>query len=315
MVPEHTPEKGERMPRSKQLVLAAFVALVVIAGCARKEHPSALYVLQELETASAVKNPEERIERLNIFVRNHANSPYRILAYRRVFDAMMGDLKDEAGASRYLAEALAKETDESVRGDLLYAKFSHLYESNKGAALTLADSLLSVESAPRLFLYMGYDLMDCKERPELAERCFLKSADLTPLPILRSQAVAMAGVYLESIGKKDEARKYLAAAAGNPEADMTMGKLLWEEGEKDRALDTYIRCAARMPGAREWVKLDSLYAIVHASAGNLDERIASLRIVDEGPLPEARFVDINGESHDLSMLKGTKIVINALSPT
>jgi hypothetical protein len=125
----------------------------------------------------------------------------------------------------------------------------------------------------------------------------------------------MAGVYLAIIGKKDDAKKYLAMAEGNPEADMMMGSLLWKNGEREKALDAYIRCTARMPGARKMVRLDSLYAIVYPGASNLNEKIMALRIVDEGPLPEAQFIDLDGASHDLSKLRGTKIVINALSPT
>ncbi len=35
----------------------------------------------------------------------------------------------------------------------------------------------------------------------------------------------------------------------------------------------------------------------------------------EDPLPEGRFVDLGGRPYDFSKLKGTKVVINALSPT
>lgn len=294
---------------------AAILSVLVFEGCTPRERPSALYVLEELEAASAVKKPQERVSRLDIFIKSHADHPYRMIAYQRALDALAKDMKDDSAVARYLDQVLAKEKDVSPRGDLLYWKFSHLYETNKTAALALADSLLPAERSPRLFLYMGYDLSDNKDRPDLAEKCFLKAAELAALPLMKAQATAMAGTYLESIGKKDEAMVYLKEAAGNPDADEAMGKILWADGKKDEALDAYICCVARMPGARKLVKLDSLYALVHPEAKDLNDKIMTLRIVDEGPLPEGQFVDLEGKSYDFSKLKGTKVVINALSPT
>jgi tetratricopeptide (TPR) repeat protein len=297
------------------LLAGGMCCAFALGGCAPRENPSALYVLEELETASAVKKPQERVSRLDIFIKSHPASPYRMLAYQRALDALAKDMRDDSAAARYLDQALAREKDVAARGDLLYWKFSHLYETDQPAALALADSLLPVERSPRLFLYMGYDLSENKARPDLAEKCFLEAAALATQPIMKQQAIAMAGTYLESIGKKDEAVPYLKEAAGNPDADMTLGKILWGEGDRNEALDAYIRCVARMPGARKYVRLDSLYAIVHPGATDLDGRIMTLRIVDEGPLPDGTFVDLDGRTYDLSKLKGTKVVINALSPT
>jgi hypothetical protein len=70
-----------------------------------------------------------------------------------------------------------------------------------------------------------------------------------------------------------------------------------------------------MPGARATTKLDSLYALVNPGAKDLDETIMALRIGDEGPMPGGIFVDLDGRSYDLAKLKGTKIVLYALSPT
>ncbi len=297
------------------LVVAAISAALVLGGCTSRERPSALYVLEELETASAVKSPKERVSRLDIFVKSHPASPYRMLAYERALDALAKDMKDDAAARRYLDGALEREKGPAARGDLLYWKFSRLYETDKPAALALADTLLASERSPRLFLYMGYDLSESKERPDLAEKCFLKAAGLAALPLMKQQATAMAGMYLESIGKKDQAVAYLEEAAGNPDADEAMGGILWAEGKKAEALEAYIRCVARMPGARKYVKLDSLYALVHPGAKDLNDKIMAQRIVDEGPLPGGTFVDLEGRSYDLAKLKGTKVVINALSPT
>lgn len=295
--------------------IAAAVSILIVAGCAKRERPIALYVLEELEAASAVKKPEDRISRLDIFIRNHADHPYRSLAYERVLEAMYGEVKDPAGAERYIARALARETDPSVRGDILFARFSRLNEADSTAAFAFAESLLAVERSPRLFLYIGYDLMGRAAVSGLAERCFVKAAELYESPAMRAQAYAMAGVNLAITGKKDEARKYLAMAEGNPSADMMMGGLLWASGDRERALDTYIRCAAVMPAVRARERLDSLYAMVHPGAKDLGDKIIALRIVDEGPLAAGRFVDLDGREYDLPKQGGGKTVIIALSPT
>ena len=70
-----------------------------LAGGARSaRRPSALYILEELEAASAVKDPAERVERLSIFIGNHPDHPYRFLAYSAgVRDARHGDEGRGAG--------------------------------------------------------------------------------------------------------------------------------------------------------------------------------------------------------------------------
>jgi tetratricopeptide (TPR) repeat protein len=304
------------MTRSVMLLVLATVILGLLAGgCARREQTSALYILEELEAASAVKDPSARVERLSIFIANHADHPYRFLAYNRMFETLGTDMKDEAGLEKRFAEALAKEKDPSARGELLLGRFTRIMEADKPAATAFADSMLIAERSARLFLIMGYYLMDPKADRDLALKCFLKSADLSAGAYEKAQAIAMAGTVLEEQGKRDEAKRYLAMAAGNPEADFLMGKILWDEGKRKEAVDAYISCAARMPGARAEVKLDSLYAIVEPGANDLDEAIMARRIGDGGPMPGGAFVDLNGRSYDLSNLKGKKMVLVAMSPT
>lgn len=304
------------MARSVMHLMLALVVIALLAGgCGRREGTSALFILEELEAASAVKDPSERVERLSIFIGNHPDQPYRFVAYGRMLETLGTEMKDEAGMEACLAEALRVETDAAARGELLLGKFIHLMEKGNAAAAAFADSLIPTERSPRLFLIMGYYLMDPKADRDLAVKCFLRSADLSTGQYEKAQAIAMAGAVLEEQGKRDEAKRYLAMADGNPEADLLMGKLLWEEGNRKGAIDAYVACAARMPGARAEVRLDSLYALVDPGAKDLDELIMARRIGDEGPMPEGIFVDLDGKSYDLSKLKGTKIVLYALSPT
>ncbi|MCX5754200.1 MAG: hypothetical protein NTW97_11275 [Candidatus Krumholzibacteria bacterium] len=299
----------------RQIVLALAVLALLAGGCAKREGTSALFVLEELEAASAVKNPAERVERLSIFIGNHPDHPYRFMAYNRMLETLGTEMKDETGMEKRLAEALGKETDFTARGELLLGKFVYLMEKDKSAAAAFADSLFLTERSPRLFLIMGYYLMDPKVDQDLAARCFLRSADFSTGQYEKAQAIAMAGTVLEERGKRDEAKRYLELAIGNPDADLLLGKILWEEGKQTEALDAYVSCAAHMPGARADVKLDSLYALVNPGARDLDEAIMAKRIGDEGPMPEGVFVDLDGKPYDLSKLKGAKIVLYALSPT
>lgn len=297
------------------LVAAAVLCALLAGGCAKRETPSALYILEELEAASAVKDPAERIERLEIFIANHEAHPYRFLAYSGAIEAMKAESKDDSRVKRFVAEALAKERDPAARGELLLGEFAGLMEKDRDGAIALADSFMRTERSPRLFLYMGYYLMDPNARPDLAVKCFLRSADLATGRYARAHAIAMAAVCLDAQGKGAEARGYLAMAEGDPEADEIAGKLLWAEGKRTEAIDAYIRCAARMPGARKYTRLDSLYALAYPDAKDLDARIASARVGDEGALPAEAFVDLDGRTHDLSKLKGKKVVLYALSPT
>jgi len=304
------------MARSARLLAAALVLLaLLVGGCAKHEGTSALFILEELEAASAVKDAAGRVERLSIFIDNHPDHPYRFVAYSRMFETLGTDMKDEAVMAARLAGALKKETDFVARGDLYLDKFIYLMEKDKSAAVAFADSLFLTERSPRLFLTMGYYLMDPKADPDLAVKCFLRSADFSTGQYQKAQAIAMAGSVLEEQGKRGEAKRYLEMAAGNPDADLLLGKIFWEEGKRKEAIDAYVACAARMPGARAETKLDSLYALVDPGAEDLDEAIMARRIGDEGPMPTGSFVDLDGRSYDLSKLKGTKVVIYALSPT
>jgi tetratricopeptide (TPR) repeat protein len=297
-------------------IALALAALALLAGaCGKREGTSALFILEELEAASAVKDASERVERLSIFAGNHPDHPYRFLAYGRMFETLGKDLKDEAGMERRLAELLGAEKDPAARGELLLSKFIYLVEKDQAAGAAFADSLIRTERYPRLFLFMGYYLMDPKADPELALKCFLRSADFSTGAYAKAHANAMAAAVLEERGLREDAKRYLERASGDPEADILRGKILWGEGKRSEALDAYISAAARMPGSRAHTKLDSLYALVNPGAQGLDDTIMARRIGDEGPMPGGIFVDLDGRSHDLAKLGGKKMVLYALSPT
>ncbi|UCF04470.1 MAG: tetratricopeptide repeat protein [bacterium] len=303
-----------------RIALAALVFLVIFAhlnsGCSDKPGTSALYILEEFEAASAVSDPEERLERLKLFVGNHTNHPYHVLGHRRIFETIADDLEDLPAALRYYDGVLSGETDPVVRGSLLYRQFAYLWKAERAQAIGLAERLCEGDERYfRLFLYMGYYLMDEEDRETLAERCFRRALELASNDIERSQGQAILAIHLDGMGRRKEAYEFAARAAGNPMSDELLGRILWEEGKREEALEVYIRLVAVRPGAWDDVALDSLYAFVNGSSQNLPQRIIQARIKDEGELADRHFVNLEGRSYRLSDYRGTVLVISVWSPT
>jgi tetratricopeptide (TPR) repeat protein len=300
------------------IALAVFFSLCV-AGCSERREPSPLYLLEELEAASAVDDPEGRIERLEIFVGNHPDHQYRGLAYRRILETMMEDQGDAARADLYFEEVMGREENPKIRGGLIYARFSTLWKKDKDLAISLAGELVSgPETYYRLFLYMAYYLIwdeDCEKNAGLAEKVLRKAIDTAADVYERNQAVAVLGGLKERLGQIDEALVILEPVAGTYDADEVLARILWERGERERALDAYIRVAAVVPGARKGSSLDSLYALVYRDSSGLDAKIWEKRIIDGERLHPQSFVDIEGRRIDLAGFRDTKLIVNIWQPT
>ncbi len=292
------------------------VALSFLPGCTEKSNHSDLYVLEELEAASEGTNPEKRVERLMIFTANHPDHPYRVLGHRRVFETLASEIGDRERASAYLDEVLASERQDRVRGDLLYGKFSFLWGVDRESAVALAEDLVTgTEKYYRMYFYLALYLMEDETQAGLAERCFLKAAELAPPGAEKEQVLGEYGVFLEAEGRTDEALEVLAKAAAYGYANEVLGRMLWERGEREAAIEAYLRFAAMVPAARGKINLDSLYAIVHADAGNLTGEIMMRRIFDGGLLPDEDFVDIEGRQFNLGDYRGSPLVLFVFSPT
>ena len=305
----------------KQLTGAAVLACLAVlaitaAGCSDEPDTSALYILEELDTAASVSDPGERIERLGIFIGNHPAHPYRLLGHRKIFETLAGDRDDLQAALRYYDDVLAAEDDPVVRGNILYRQFAYLWKAQKDGAMDLAEKLLGGDERYfRLFLYMGYYIMDEEGKGSLAERCFERAIDLAGNGVERAQAQAVLATHIESSGRREEAFDLALQASGNPSADELLGRLLWEDGKREQALESYIRLVAGRPGARSEVALDSLYALVHGSSRDLDERLSQEMISDKGTLPDGRFVDLDGREYSFGDYGDTPLVIVIWSPT
>jgi hypothetical protein len=298
------------------ILLFAAAALHLVSGCSGSSDDSALHVLEELEASSSIEEPEHRLERLNIFVKNHENHNYRIIGHERIFKTLADDLNDPDEAVRYLDGVIDRETDYRVRGLLHYRKFAHFWEADSELALSIAGGLLDGgERYSRLYLYLGYYLMSDPRLADMAERALARARDAAVSSYGRSQAEAALGMLLEGQGKRDDAVAALKRASSYPLANRRLGRLQWESGEREEALESFMRLVAGVPGSREDVKLDSLYALVYPHTDDLDRRIMKHRIIDEGLLQDQSFVDIEGRKFDLAAYRGKNLVINIWSPT
>jgi len=310
------------------IVCAALAALAVAhPGCSRGPGTSDLYLLEELEAATAVKDPVKRIERLEIYAVKHARHPYRALAVERMLEAASpagGELLARTRA--YFDAALEGERDPAVRGRLLLAKFRFLREADPSAALGLARAALeSGESDFRLWMHMSYVLMDWEGQEQLADSVFrfliggdahappVPAGDGEPVALLHARTV-YAG-FLDGRGRAEEAFGQLRRAAEYPFAARILGERLWESGDREGAVEAYVRLVAGVPGARAAVKLDSLHALVHPGAPDLDRRIVGRRIFYGPPAPPMSFVDARGRRHAIPPKRGVKLVLVAFSPT
>lgn len=305
--------------KARFLVIAALSVSMALAGCECRKRGSdfPLYVLEELEAASSVENPKERIERLRIFLDNHISHPYRSLAVARLGEACFEAHEDPSRAVQELHSHLVRETDPAARAQLILAHFEYLLEHDRASALTLADTIGRSERFAHLFMMIGYYLMDSKQDADAAVAAFSRAAELARGTPAAAQAMAMSGQVLIKSGRTEEALAWLEAssAAGNPQADRMLGDINWSENRRSEAIERYISCVASMPGARSEIDLDSLYNLLYPADSKLEERIRSKRIVDGGPFPALVFTDIEGKRYDIERLRGTKLVFYALSPT
>ncbi len=291
------------------------VTLSFIFGCSGRERPSPVFILEELEAASNVDQPDKRVERLKAFLTEHPDHPYRIQAYRKIIETFVKDKGDLVAAEGFLREALAVEKEPWIRGELLFEKYSYLEEADSLRALAFADTLLSTERYPRLFFYVGYMVGRHKGYEDLAGRCFEKAIMISQKSQEKAQIRSFYGSFLMRIGEREKAMNVLQKASGYPTADAILADALWKEGRREKAIEHYIKYAAVMPGARDYVKLDSLYSVVHGDAAGLNAELLSERLVDGGELPDHVFFDINGRRFNLSDFKGKKLVLYVWSPT
>jgi len=301
-------------------LLATLVFSFLLAtACSERSEVSALYILEELETASSIEDPEERIGRLEIFIGNHPDNRYRITAYNRIFEAMAAELDDYDRATVYFNGVMERESDPYVRGMLNYTRFAHLWKEDREQAISLAGELVKgPESYYRLFLYISYYLVwdeDYERYAGLARETLSKALDVAANDAERNQAAAILGGLEQKLGNSEKALELLEPLAGTYAADESLGDILWERDEREKALEAYVRLVAVVPGAREEKSIDSLYALVYPDGPALDDRVWEKRIIDGEELAPQRFVDIEGKSYDLERLRGSKLVVNIWQPT
>ncbi len=149
----------------------------------------------------------------------------------------------------------------------------------------------------------------------MAERVLDRAIESAKDDYERNQAVAVLGTLKDKMGATDEAFEILSGAAGTPDADEVIGRILWDRGEQEKALEVYIRFTAVIPGARKQLSLDSLYTLVYPGSDDLDTKIWDKRILNGTELEDHRFVDIEGKVHQLGDYDDVVLVINIWQPT
>jgi len=302
----------------KTIIVAAALAtaVAVCPGCARGPGTSDLYLLEELETATAVEDAAKRIERLAIFADKHKRHPYRALAVERMLEAAAGGGELLERARAYFEGALERESDPALRGRLLLAEFRLYSEADTLRAAAVARKVLaSGETDYRLLLHMAYGLMNREGQAELADSVLQRLIEIGADPVPRAHARTVYAEFLSARGRGEEALEQLQRASAYPFANRALGERLWESGERAAAVEAYIRLAAGVPGARAAVKLDSLHALVHPGSPDLERRIQAERIELGPQLPQASFVDAGGRRHSIPASSGAKLVLVAFSPT
>ena len=297
--------------------MTAFVWMVsVLPSCSGERENRDLYLLEELESASAISDPEQRVERLGLYIDAHNSHPYRISAYVKIIETIAADLNDFDRAMNLFEEFLSKETEPSARGELLYRKFAYLWNSEKDKAVDFAEQLIEGEEKDyKLFLYFGYYLMDLEGKSELVVRTLEKALGNTEDLFKKNHILSVLAEFYEKEKRDKDAYETALMASEYPFANQVIGRYLWEKGEREESLRAYIRLVAGAPGYGHYVKLDSLYSLVYPGTDDLEGKILEQRLSDEGPVPDMEFTDLEGKIYTISGFRGTKLVITAWSPT
>ncbi len=298
------------------LILSTGICVLLCSGCSERPVNQDLYIYEELDTAAQQEDPVTRIERLKRFAANHGDHPARVNAFASIITTMAVEMNDLDGALDYFNRVMETERDPAARGELLYRKFEYLWDADRDRAVALAGEIIDgQESDYRLHLYLCYYLMGEDELAGQAERCFDKLLAIKIDPYRDAHARSVYGEFLSGRGRMDEALKILEGAGDYPFAGELLGSYRWENGDREKAMEAYIAYVAGVPGAGQKVKIDSLYSVVYPGRGDLEEKLASRRVVDEGVLPDMEFSDLHGKTHRLSSHRGKKLVISAWSPT
>ncbi len=301
--------------RYARILLVAGLAAVYLC-CSHSGREADIFVMEELEAAVSTSDPEKRVERLKIFVDNHPGHFCRVRAYGEIFDTLAGDLGHLDEAREYFDSVLATESEPRVRGRLYYKEFSHLWNADSLSAAGLAESLLAGdESDFRLFVYMGMYLGGGGQ-DKISARMFEKALENAQNSFQRSFAGMLYGELLAGRNKDDRAVEILSKSRDNVFSHRYLGDILWKRGEREKALSSYINLAAGVPGARDDVKLDSLFVLEHPEGCSLlDSLILEKRTGYKKLFQPREFYDASGRKHDLTEYRGSRLVIGAWSPT
>ncbi|MBD3179562.1 MAG: hypothetical protein GF417_08075 [Candidatus Latescibacteria bacterium] len=285
------------------------------AGCSTDTPGTDIYVMEELEAASSIADPERRVEHLRMFLGSYPDRYCRRFACVIIFKTLAAELGREEEAFRFVSTVERNEDDPGITGSLYYAGFSYLMDIDTLRAARYARDILSEKEADfRIFLYMGFDL-DGGGSPQLAVSMFRKGLEEADNALEKSFAGMVLGEALLRRGDENGALDILNDSRENPFSGKYIGDIMWERQLRGKALDAYIDLAAGVPRMRDEIGLDSLYNLVHPGRGNiLGDEILRRRTGKRKLLHDEAFTDTRGKLHQLSEYRGRKLVLGAWSP-
>ncbi len=284
-------------------------------GCSVDNPGNDIYIMEELEAASSLEDPDKRVERLQMFLESYPGHYCRKFAYRRIFRTLAVELGREEKAFDFVYRVEESEDDAGILSDLYYSGFTYLMDIDSMRAVRYAKNILKEKDIDfRHILYFGFDLNHAGISGP-AFRMFRRGLEKAENSIERDFAGMILGEALYRSGRQDSAMKVLMDSRGSPFSGRYIGEILWKRGQREEALEYYMNLAAGVPGMRDRVGLDSLYALVYPDKpGDLDREILKKRIGERKLLHDGEFAGISGRIYDLSSFRGKKLVIGAWSP-
>lgn len=296
--------------------LALIICLYLVScGCSADNPVNDIFVMEELEAASSVENPDRRLERLYMFLESYPGHYCRRFAYRRIFRTLAIELGSEEKAFDFINEVEEAENNTDILSDLYYSGFSYLMDVDSMRAVRYAENILREKDVSfRRILFFGFD-MDHAGNPDMAVMMFREALEKAENSLERDFAGMILGKALYVSGREDSAMAVLLNSSGNPFSGKYIGEILWKRDKREEALRHYINLTAGVPGMRERIGLDSLYTLVYpGKRENLDREILKQRIGERKLLHDSKFTGIHGRTYSFSSFRGKKLVIGAWSP-
>jgi len=278
---------------------------------------------EAFRTAREVVAPEKRIEKLELFLKEHPKGKYRGYAHVYIFDTYLSDLKDTTRAITYAKGVLSSEEPKESKGPIYPALFGFWKEAGKAdSAVAVAKDALAMDlKDSSVYNEMGYALAEAGEQLDLAIELCKKAVDVATDEATRSYAYDSLGWAYLKAGKPAEAVDALEKAVKSGGEDLEesvlshLGEAQLAAGKTEDAIRTYLEIMSRGQFAEARAKLDSLYKVTNRSLADVDKDIKALREKRMTEAPAFSLRDTKGQTRSLSDYKGKIVFLDFMQPT